>query len=116
MDNCPTILIYRKHRVGDEIIYYVLFTCTKRSFRGQGYGSKVLDGLVERAKEENKSLENESKRKVKIVLSSLETAVLFYEEYGFRWTKESILKHPVLVKHESYSPKKEYYIMELLVF
>lgn len=113
IDNCPSLLIYRKHRrdCENKVTYYVLFTCTKRNFRGQGYGSKILDGLVERVKEENRG----SDKRVSIVLSSLETAVLFYEEYGFRWTKECILKHPVLGIHESYNSTKDYYIMELVV-
>jgi ribosomal protein S18 acetylase RimI-like enzyme len=53
MDNCPSIMIYRKMKVNYEIHYYILFTCTKRQFRGQGYASKLLDGFIDRVKNEN---------------------------------------------------------------
>ena len=51
----------------------------------------------------------------KIVLSSLESAVLFYENYGFRWTRESLDKHPVLMQYEKFEEKKEYFIMEYII-
>jgi GNAT superfamily N-acetyltransferase len=111
IDNCPSILIYRKSMKNNEKIYYVLFTCTVRKFRGQGYASKLLTGFIERVREENKW----SNKVIKIILSSLDTAVLFYEEYGFRWTKESINKHPTLMKYEAYEESKDYYIMELVI-
>jgi len=106
--NCPSILIYRKYKKDDEIRYYILLACTKRNFRGQGYASRLIDGLVERVKSEND-------KPVKIILSSLENAVLFYEEYGFRWKRESILEHPLLIRYEGYDKKRYYYIMELVV-
>jgi hypothetical protein len=53
--------------------------------------------------------------KVKIVLSSLEEAVLFYENYGFRWTRESLADHPFLMGYEKYEEKKEYFILEKIV-
>jgi ribosomal protein S18 acetylase RimI-like enzyme len=111
MDNCPSIMIYRKMKVNNEIHYYILFTCTKRTFRGQGYASKLLDGFIDRVKSENA---NKGKI-VKILLSSLESAVLFYEEYGFRWTKQCLSDYPVLARYEKYEKKKEYFIMEMLI-
>ena len=109
--NCPSVLVYRKIKYTNEIRYYVLFACTKRSFRGQGYASKLLDELTNRIKNENKA--NPCIRK--IILSSIENAVLFYESSGFRWTRESILEHSVLLQYESYEKDKEYFILELLV-
>ena len=50
--------------------------------------------------------------RAKMVLSSVETAVLFYENYGFRWTRESLDKHPALMQYETYDPSKEYFILE----
>ncbi len=111
MDNCPSIMIYRKMKVNYEIHYYILFTCTKRQFRGQGYASKLLDGFIDRVKNENAN----KRTSVKILLSSLESAVLFYEEYGFRWTKQSLSDYPILARYEKYEEKKEYFIMELLI-
>jgi len=113
LKNCPSMLVYRKCKYNEkEIRYYVLIACTKRKFRNQGYASKLLDGFVERIKKENDSeLGNECS--IKIILSSVEESVLFYESYGFKWTRESITDHPMLMRFERYEPKKEYFIMQL---
>jgi len=111
MGNCPSLLIYRKCRVLDENRYYVLLTCTKRQFRGNGYAKALLDGLVTRIRQE---LDTDP-TPTKIVLSSVEDAVLFYEAYGFRWTRESIGTHPVLMEYEAYDEAKEYFVMEYVV-
>lgn len=110
IDNCPCILVYSKCNYADEIRYYILIICTKLKFRSQGYASKLLDGLVERIKKENKH-----KLPVKIILSSVEESVIFYENYGFRWTRESIKDHPLIMKYEKYDPSKEYFVMEMTV-
>jgi ribosomal protein S18 acetylase RimI-like enzyme len=111
MGNCPSLLIYRKCRVSGENRYYVMLTCTKRQFRGNGYATALLDGLVARIR---KDLGTDP-IPTKIILSSVEDAVLFYEVYGFRWTRESIGTHPVLMKYEAYDEAKEYFIMEYVV-
>ena len=109
--NCPTMLIYQKytHPDTDEIIYYIFLICTKPSFRNKGYASKILDGFIQRV-----NLENPNRtQKIKIILSSLESAVLFYESYGFRWTCDSLSDHEILMQHEIYEDGKEYFILEL---
>lgn len=108
--NCPTILMYRKYhdKITDEMKYYILLICTKRHYRNQGYASKLLDGFIERVKKENKC------KNKKIILSSVEEAVLFYETYGFRWTRETLSDHPLLMKYEKYEKGKEYFILELV--
>ncbi len=111
INNCPSILVYRKCKYKNEIRYYILIACTKRKFRGQGYASKLIDGLIERIKKEN----NNSNCKIKIILSSVEESVLFYEAYGFKWTRESIIDHNMLLCFERYEPKKEYFIMEYVL-
>jgi ribosomal protein S18 acetylase RimI-like enzyme len=110
MSNCPSLLIYRKCRMPDEIRYYILLTCTKRGFRNNGYASRLLDGLVDRIREDMVGIQP-----TKILLSSVEDAVLFYEAYGFRWTRESIGTYPVLMEYEFYDPAKEYFMMEYVV-
>lgn len=112
IENCPSMLVYRKihNKETNETYYYILFTCTKRSFRGQGYASILLDNLQKRIREDNRL-----NRTCKIVLSSVEDAVLFYEAYGFHWTRKSIKDHPVLMIYESYEENKHYFIMELIV-
>lgn len=112
--NCPVILLYRKYfdRQSAEIKYYILLICTKRKFRNQGYASKLLDSFIERVKQENA---NKNNRKIKIILSSTEESVLFYETYGFRWTRETLTDHPLLLIYEKYEEKKEYFILELVI-
>ena len=119
LENCPSMLVYRKCNHKDtytgnlEIRYYVLIACTKRKFRNQGYASKLIDGFIQRIKKENEDKQNQDERPIiKIILSSVEESVLFYESYGFKWTRESISDHPILMRFERYDPKKEYFIME----
>ena len=114
--NCPVMLLYRRYfdRQANEIKYYLLLICTKRKFRNQGYASKLLDQFIERVREENAMNLTEGK-KIKIILSSTEESVLFYESYGFRWTRESLCDHPLLMVYEKYEQGKEYFILELLV-
>ena len=112
LNNCPSMLVYRKCKCNGEIRYYILIACTKRKFRNQGYASKLLDGVIERIKKENS--EN-TENTIKIILSSVEESVIFYESYGFKWTRESITDHTMLMRFERYEPKKEYFIMELVI-
>jgi GNAT superfamily N-acetyltransferase len=116
--NCPAVLLYRKYfdRRTNEIKYYILLICTKRKFRNQGYASKLLDYFIERVKEENtNNNNNNNNKKIKIILSSTEESVLFYESYRFRWTRESLTDHPLLMVYEKYEEGKEYFILELFV-
>ena len=114
IDNCPSIAIYSKCKSSytHEIRYYILALCTKRKFRGQGYASKLLDNFINKIKDENK---NNNEHTIKIILSSLEESVLFYESYGFKWTREELVDHNVLMNYEKYDNNKEYFIMELIV-
>lgn len=110
IENCPVMMIYRKWKCKskEEIRYYILMLCTKLSFRNQGYASKLLDEFREK-------MQKETTRKIKIILSSVETAVLFYEAYGFRWTTDTLSDHPVLMLTEKKEDDKEYFIMEMVI-
>jgi ribosomal protein S18 acetylase RimI-like enzyme len=114
IDNCPSIAIYSKCKSchAYEIRYYILALVTRRKFRGQGYASKLLDNFIIRIKDENK---NNNEITIKIILSSLEESVLFYESYGFKWTREELVDHNVLMNYEKYDNNKEYFIMELIL-
>ena len=125
IDNCPVIMIYRKYNVKvpslvpeepeileKETRYYILMLCTKPNFRNQGYASKLLDGFQEKIRKETLP---ENKSKTKIVLSSVETAVLFYERYGFRWTTDKLTDHFILTETEKKEDDKEYFIMEMII-
>jgi GNAT superfamily N-acetyltransferase len=114
LDNCPSILVYRKCKIKNEIIYYILIICTKRTFRNQGYATKLLDGLMERISTEmNKT--TSTTQNVKIILSSVEESVIFYENYGFKWTRDKITEHPILLEFELFDSSKEYFIMEYVL-
>lgn len=69
-----------------------------------------VDGFLEKFREEK-----EKEQKIKIILSSVETAVLFYERYGFRWTIDTLSDHPILMLTEKKEENKEYFIMEMLI-
>jgi ribosomal protein S18 acetylase RimI-like enzyme len=109
IENCPCSLIYNKHiKCETEVVYYILILITKSRFRGLGYASLLLDSFIELVKNENE----DNEQNVKIVVSSLETAVTFYEGYGFKWTRESLSEHPLLTYFEKYQEDKEYFILE----
>ena len=108
--NCPCAMIYNKTVFETEIVYYMLLICTKNKFKNMGYARMLLDGFVERIRRGESGV-----KPIKIVLSSVEESVTFYESYGFRWTRESILRHPKLMKFETYEEGKEYFMMELIV-
>jgi predicted GNAT family N-acyltransferase len=110
IDNCPVMMIYRKKRIDDkEIRYYILMLCTKHKFRNQGYASKLLDGFIEQIKNETPEINK------KVILSSIESAVLFYESYGFKWTRDTLSDHTILMETEKKEEGKEYFIMELAI-
>lgn len=108
--NSPVIMIYRKHisvNNPNDITYYILMICTKHNFRNNGYASKLLDEFQKKIKTKDKN--------VRIILSSVENAVIFYENYGFKWTRDTLLDHSVLIQTEKYESDKEYFIMELIL-
>ena len=112
--NCPSCLIYYKHfdKSTNEVAYYILMICTMPRFKKFGYASMLLNGFIERVKTENAKY---SERKIKIIVSSLDSAVTYYEKYGFHWTKKSILEYPVLLCFEKYEEGKESFILELKI-
>jgi hypothetical protein len=111
IENCPSMMIYNLKRSPAEITYYILMICTKPRFKSFGYASNLLDDFIKNVREKHAG----SSRPIKIVLSSVETAVTFYETYGFRWTREPITNHPTLMRYEKYDKNKEYFILELCI-
>lgn len=112
IQNCPSILIY--HKMYDELthehVYYILMICTKQKFKNMGYASGLLDDFIEHIRHTHVD-----ESRCKIVLSSIESAVTFYEEYGFKWMRTSLSDHPQLMNFERYEEDKEYFILELSV-
>jgi len=127
--NCPSIMSYRKIAKPSCDEYYILLICTSRKYKGQGYASQLLNDFIDRIRTEvltetkyeiptsvdqNFVVQStDDKRSKKIILSSVETAVTFYEEYGFKWTKKPLSDYPVLMRYEKWDKEKEYFMMEL---
>jgi len=109
--SCPSCMIYSKQnkKNSDTIVYYIMVISTDKEFRGQGYATKLLNGFVERVREETSG----SKKKVKIVLSSLDEVVSYYQNYGFEAVDCSFDNYPYLQRFEVFDEEKMYTIMEL---
>lgn len=117
IENCPSILIYHKHynKSSNELAYYILMICTKPKFKKYGYASKMLDDFIQHIKRTHEQSEHKFKD-IKVILSSVETAVTFYETYGFKWTRAELTDHKTLMIYEKYDAEKEYFILELSLF
>jgi predicted GNAT family N-acyltransferase len=109
--SCPSCMIYSKQnkKNSDTILYYIMVISTDIEFRGQGYATKLLNGFVEKVKEETKL----SPKKVKIVLSSLDEVVSYYQKYGFEAVDCSFENYPYFKYFEKYDEEKIYTVMEL---
>jgi hypothetical protein len=109
--SCPSCMIYSKQNKKncDTIMYYLMVITTQQELRGKGYATQLLNGFVERVKEETKS----SPKKVKIVLSSLDEVVSYYQKYGFEAVDCSFENYPYLERFEKHEEDKLYTIMEL---
>ena len=109
--SCPSCMIYSKQnkKNSDAILYYIMVISTDKEFRGKGYATKLLNGFVEKVKEETKP----STKKVKIVLSSLDEVVSYYQKYGFEAVDCSFENYPYFSCFEKYDEEKLYTIMEL---
>ena len=109
--SCPSCMIYSRQnkKNSDTIMYYIMVISTDREFRGKGYATKLLNGFVEKVKEETKT----STKKVKIVLSSLDEVVSYYQKYGFEAVDCSFENYPYFKYFEKYDDDKIYTVMEL---
>ena len=109
--SCPSCMIYSKQnkKNSDAILYYIMVISTDKEFRGQGYATALLNGFVEKVKEETVN----SKKKVKLVLSSIDEVVSYYQKYGFEAVDCSFDNYPYFRCFEKYDEEKMYTIMEL---
>jgi hypothetical protein len=108
--SCPSCMIYSK-QVSNVITYYIMIICTQRRFKKLGYATMLLDGFVKRVQDETK----DTNKKVKIVLSSLDEVVSYYQKYGFEAVDCSLDNHPYLMQFEKVENDKMYTIMELVI-
>jgi hypothetical protein len=81
-----------------------------------GYASILLDKFIQVVKQEKENGTDEQKCiTTKIVLNSVDTAVTFYESYGFKWMYKNVESYAKLLSYEKTDQEKENFIMELLV-
>ena len=109
--NCPSCMIYSKQnkKNTDEIVYYIMIICTDKQFQKQGYATKLLNGFVERVREETRN----STKSVKIILSALDEVVYYYQKYGFEAVDFDLDNYPYLRRFEKKDETKLYTIMEM---
>ena len=107
--NCPSCMIYSKQydKNKDEIIYYILLISTQKRFRNMGYGTLLLNGFMERVREETENID----KNVKVILSALDDVVSYYQKCGFEVVDYNLDNYPYLKKFEIYDETKMYSIM-----
>jgi hypothetical protein len=109
--SCPSAMIYRRNQTPTSIDYYILLICTKHKYKNMGYATLLLHDFIEHIRKIHKN----THKQVKIILSSLETAVTYYEKVGFVWTRKELTDYPLLMQYEKYEEDKEYFMMEYVV-
>ncbi len=110
---CSSCIVYSRqyNKKTESINYYLMIICTQECFRNLGYARKLLDGFVENIKKETK----ETDKSVKIVLSSVDETVSFYQRYGFEVVDCSLENYPYLRKFEKCDPNKICTVMEFQI-
>jgi hypothetical protein len=110
--NCPSAMLYRKKvdLKKTECIYYILIICTKQNFKRFGYASALLDDFIK-----DIQLNKKDGFTTKIVLNSLDSAVSYYQQYGFVHTTDTLHDHPILLHYELPSDDELSHIMELIL-
>jgi len=103
--NCPCGLIYKADKKDDEINIYIMFIATKYKYRKTGYASVFIREFIDFIKTQYLG----KSEKISIILDSIETAVTFYEHFGFKWTTTES-KHNTIF-HIDESNINEHFIM-----
>lgn len=110
---CTSAMIYSKQtrNTGGCIIYYIMMICTQPEYKKMGFATKLLNGFVEKVRKETEN----ANVPVKIILSSLDDVVSYYQKYGFEVVDCSMENYPYLACFEKYDETKIYTIMEFLI-
>jgi hypothetical protein len=108
--NCPSCMIYS---IADCSYnnYYILMICTYRRFKSMGYATMLLDGFIESVKH-SCIINKEGK---KIILSSVDAAVSYYQCRGFVAVDDSLENYPELMRFEKFEKDKMYTVMEMTI-
>jgi hypothetical protein len=132
--NCPSCMIYSLGTIADCSYndYYILLICTHRRFKSMGYATMLLDGFIESVKHSDTITSfrisdaqrrppvslNENwcnKEGTKIILSSVDEAVSYYQSRGFVAVDDSLKNYPELMRFEKFEKDKMYTIMEFTI-
>lgn len=110
---CTSAMIYSKQtrNTGGSIIYYIMMICTQPEYKKMGFATKLLNGFVEKVRNDTQNADVP----VKIILSSLDDVVSYYQKYGFEVVDCSMENYPYLARFEKYDETKLYTIMELVI-
>jgi GNAT superfamily N-acetyltransferase len=81
IENCPCGLIYKVEKKEDEINIYIMYIATKYKYRKTGYASIFINEFIDFIKTKYVG----KGKNISIILDSIETAVTFYEHFGFKW-------------------------------
>jgi|LauGreDrversion4_2_1035121.scaffolds.fasta_scaffold98319_2 GNAT superfamily N-acetyltransferase len=110
---CTSAMIYSKQtrNTGGCIIYYIMMICTQPEYKKMGFATKLLNGFVEKVRKETEN----ANVPVKIILSSLDDVVSYYQKYGFEVVDCSMENYPYLASFEKYDETKIYTIMEFVI-
>ena len=103
--NCPSCMIYSKYKDN----YYILMICTHRRFKSMGYATMLLDGFIKSIKHSD-TINKEGR---KIILSSVDAAVSYYQCRGFVAVDDSLENYPELMRFEKFEKDKMYTVMEI---
>jgi hypothetical protein len=76
-----------------------------------GYATMLLDGFIESIKYYNADSRNGSK----IILSSVDEAVSYYQCRGFVAVDDSLENYPELMRFEKFEKDKMYTVMEMTI-
>ena len=80
--NCPCGLIYKVCKTKSTINIYIMFIATEYKYRKTGYASLFIHEFINFIKSQYLG----KSEHINIILDSIETAVTFYEHFGFKWT------------------------------
>ena len=114
LKNCPCGLVYRieKNNISNtndnpvfEINIYIMFIATEYRYRKTGYASLFINEFMSHIKDKYKGKYD----KISIILDSIETAVTFYEHFGFKWTTTETKYDAVF--HIDETNKNQHFVM-----
>lgn len=106
-ENCPCGLIYKVEKNSDELTIYIMFIATQYKCRKTGYASIFINEFIDFIK---KRYSSKKYTNITIVLDSLETAVTFYEYFGFKWVPNE-KKYDSIFNIDETKKEYEHFIM-----